>query len=84
MHFYKQISSNGHTLLWFSQKKTLISVKCTCMCVCVCIGVYALDFLMGGSLIRGTPPDGVKGIRVVTFFPMVSIYAKHTTLNHAN
>lgn len=51
------------------------------MHVCVCESVsYALAFFLGGSLIRGTPPDGVKGILVVTFFPMVSIYVKHTTL----
>lgn len=39
----------------------------------------ALAFLLGGSS-RGTPPEGVKGIRVVTFFPMVSIYTnqKHS------
>lgn len=50
------------------------------VCVHECAS-QALAFLLGGSS-RGTPPEGVKGIRVVTFFPIVSIYInqKHTII----
>lgn len=44
----------------------------------------ALAFFIGGSVIRGTPAEVVKGIRVVTFLPMVSIYAGHTKFKYVN